>query len=195
MNQLTTPRDTTTPATEAQISQALALLSTSLPYRDEGDGELRTRAYLSALHGVTRYGLSLATQAALKGEHGSKFFPSTAEMRGLYDTAMRPVHEQQKAERRAAADAHERETYQWAINAPRASTDQITQRFRDDNRRSERVLEDTPLGRSIAKARTALLGRQIIAEGVSMEGFKRGAKEHQWGEGASYSPLLKTVYR
>ncbi|MFP1634100.1 hypothetical protein ACLB6G_20410 [Zhengella sp. ZM62] len=170
-------------------------MSTSLPYRAGSDGELRTSAYLAALHGVTRYGLSQATQAALKGGHGSKFFPSTAELRHLYEAAMRPVFEQRKAEARAASDRHERETYQRALNAPRSTTDEIKQRFRDDNRRAERILEGTPIGRSINRARTSLQGREIIAEGVSLDDFKRGAKNHQWGEGAAYSPLLQTVYR
>ena len=175
--------------------QALALLSTSLPYRDEADGDLRMMAYLAALNGCSRYGLKMATQAALRGEHGSRFFPSTAEMRWLYDAAMRPVHEQQKAEKRAASDRHEREVYQRSIDAPRMDVEAVAERIRTDQRYAERVLYGTPVGRSIERARADLDGRQIIADRVSLDEFKRGAANRQWGEGARYSPLLQTVFR
>jgi hypothetical protein len=82
-----------------QIDQALALMG-SLQTRggDEVSAEVNRKAYHVTLSGVTRYGLNLATQAALRGDHGSKFYPNPAELRGLYDAAMQPVHMQQKRE-------------------------------------------------------------------------------------------------
>lgn len=195
MNQITTPRDTTTRATEEQVLQALALLSTSLPYRDGADGDLRTQAYIAAMQGVTRYGLNIATQAALRGEHGSRFFPSSAELRGLYEAAMRPVIEQRRVEARAYQAQQEREIYQRSISAPRASVDEITARIRADNRIAERVLDGTPVGRRMTRAMAMIEGREIIATGVTMEDFKRGAVQGEWGGQAVYSPLLQVVYR
>lgn len=195
MNQISQTRDTTTPATAEQIGQALELLSTSLPYRDAGDGRLRMQAYMATLQGATRYGLNIATQAALRGEHGSRFFPSSAELRGLYDAAMRPVLEQRKAEARAYEAQQERDVYQRSINAPRASVDEITARIRADNRIAERVLDGTPVGRRMARAMAMIEDREIIAHGVTLEDFKRGALQSEWGEHAVYSPLLQVVYR
>lgn len=195
MNQISQTRDTTTPATAEQIGQALELLSTSLPYRDGGDGQLRMRAYMAAMQGATRYGLSIATQAALRGEHGSRFFPSSAELRALYDAAMRPVLEQRRTEARAYEAQQERDVYQRSINAPRASVDEITARIRADNRIAERVLDGTPVGRRMARAMAMIEDREIIAHGVTMEDFKRGAVNGEWGGKAVYSPLLQVVYR
>ena len=195
MNQISQTRDTTTPATAEQIGQALELLSTSLPYRDAGDGQLRAQAYIAALNGVTRYGLNIATQAALRGDHGSRFFPSSAELRGLYDAAMRPVIEQRRAEARAYQAQQERDVYQRSINAPRMPVDEITARIRADNRIAERVLEGTPVGRRMARAMAVIEDREIVATGVTMEDFKRGSINGEWGGQAVYSPLLQVVYR
>lgn len=107
MNQITAPRDTTTKATDQQVSQALLLL-TSLPYRKAEDGKVRTDAYLIALDGVTRYALNLATQAILRGELGHGFYPSPAEYRQQCERVMEPVYRQQRDERLRQAQMAER---------------------------------------------------------------------------------------
>lgn len=120
MNEITAQgRDTSTPATPEQITQALALL-TSLPRRrdDESTGRLNLEAYRIALKGVTRYGLNLATQAALKGEHGNGFFPSPAELRRLYEAGMKPVHEYAEKARRLAAQAAENARFARKVEEP-----------------------------------------------------------------------------
>ena len=189
MNKIIIAQDTELTATAEEIGQAMELLSTSLPYREAGSGELRTMAYLSALSGVTRYGLSKATQAALKGEHGSTFYPSTAEFLALYKAAMQPVADQKAAERKAADEARQIAER----NAPKPEPfDAGTIRGRSwSNSEIARVLYGTPAGRRYERAKTDMRGCTVIKEGVTLQEFKGNG----WGEGARYSPLLETVFR
>ncbi len=73
----------------------------SLPTKggDEEGAGLSLEAYHIAMAGATRYGLNLATKAALRGEHGHTFYPSPAELLQLYQAAMRPIDERQRRER------------------------------------------------------------------------------------------------
>lgn len=117
-HQITKPRDTSTPASREQISQALTLL-TSLPRRPSDDerGKLNLEAYHTALAGVTRYALNLATQTILRGELGHGFYPSPAEYRQACERAMEPIYRQERAYRqwqqqqadRRASEAFERQ--------------------------------------------------------------------------------------
>lgn len=117
-HQITKPRDTSTPASREQISQALELLN-SLPRKASGDsdGSRRLEAYHTALAGVTRYALNIATQTILRGELGHGFYPSPAEYRQACDRAMEPIYRQERAYRqwqqqqadRKASEAFERQ--------------------------------------------------------------------------------------
>lgn len=75
---------TKTPWTSAHLDRALALMS-SLPsrHREADDAEIVIAGYAIGLEGVTAYGLTEATKAALRGEHGSAFLPSPPELRAL----------------------------------------------------------------------------------------------------------------
>lgn len=98
--------------------QALASLA-GLPSRQSDDVVLEQRMYFVALEGVTRYGLSEAVKAVMRGKLGHTFFPSPVELRLLCDQAMRPhreyarrirLTEHQMAERRRERAFQERKT-------------------------------------------------------------------------------------
>ena len=86
MNQVTKSQDVWKPATEADKISALAALG-SLPSR-QTSGALDKAAYYLALDGVTRFGLSEAVKAILRGRLGHAFFPSPPELRMQCDKAM-----------------------------------------------------------------------------------------------------------
>lgn len=75
------------PATETEKIQALVTLS-GLPSRATTAGELDNAAFMTALEGVTRHGLSEAVKAILKGALGHAFLPSPPELRIQCDKAM-----------------------------------------------------------------------------------------------------------
>lgn len=59
-----------------------------LPARKALSEEIEDATYAIVMDGMTAHGLEEAVRAALKGEHGSTFFPSPPELRALYDKAM-----------------------------------------------------------------------------------------------------------
>ena len=75
------------PATEADRAAALVSLA-ALPSRQTSSEKLDRAAYHIALDGVTRYGLTVAVQAILRGALGHAFFPSPPELRMQCDQAM-----------------------------------------------------------------------------------------------------------
>lgn len=74
-------------ATEMDKTAALASLA-SLPSRATSSAELSKAGYYVALENVTRYGLSEAVKAILKGSLKHAFFPSPPELRLQCDKAM-----------------------------------------------------------------------------------------------------------
>lgn len=81
--------DTTTPATQKQVLQALASLA-GLPSRLADDVALDQAMYFVALEGVTRYALSEAIKGVMRNRLGHTFFPSPIELRRLCDDAQQP---------------------------------------------------------------------------------------------------------
>ena len=59
-----------------------------LPARKALSEEIEDATYSIVMEGMTAHGLEEAVRAALRGEHGSTFFPSPPELRVLYDKAM-----------------------------------------------------------------------------------------------------------
>lgn len=87
MNLPTQHRDVWKPATDGDKLRALAMLGT-LPSRKALSGEVEDAAYAIVMDGMTAHGLEEAVRAALRGEHGSTFFPSPPELKSLHDKAM-----------------------------------------------------------------------------------------------------------
>ena len=75
------------PATEKEKIQALVTLS-ALPSRATTAGDLDNAAFMTALDGVTRYGLVEGVKAILRGSLGHAFLPSPPELRLECDKAM-----------------------------------------------------------------------------------------------------------
>jgi hypothetical protein len=59
-----------------------------LPARKALSEEIEDATYSIVMEGMTAHGLEEAVRAALRGEHGSTFFPSPPELSVLYDKAM-----------------------------------------------------------------------------------------------------------
>jgi hypothetical protein len=59
-----------------------------LPARKALSEEIEDATYAIVMDGMTAHGLEEAVRAALRGEHGSTFFPSPPELKHLYDKAM-----------------------------------------------------------------------------------------------------------
>lgn len=78
-----------------------------LPSRATTAGELDNAAFMMALEGVTRYGLSEAVKAILRGSLGHAFLPSPPELRIECDKAME--HHVFMRERIARQEQMERE--------------------------------------------------------------------------------------
>lgn len=74
-------------ASETEKIQALVTLS-GLPSRETTAGELDNAAFMTALEGVTRHGLSEAVKFILRGALGHAFLPSPPELRLQCDKAM-----------------------------------------------------------------------------------------------------------
>lgn len=89
-------QDVWKPATEVEKIQALVTLS-GLPSRETTAGEIDNAAFMMALDGVTRYGLSEAVRFILRGALGHAFLPSPPELRIQCDKAME--HHKQMRER------------------------------------------------------------------------------------------------
>lgn len=79
----------------------------SLPSRKALSGEVEDAAYAIVMEGMTAYGLESAVKAALRGEHGSEFFPHPPQLKALYDKAME-WHERER-QRIARQERMERE--------------------------------------------------------------------------------------
>jgi hypothetical protein len=62
----------------------------ALPARESVNQQIEKTSYYIALEGVTRFGLSEAVRAILKGALGHAFFPSPPELRMQCDGAMEP---------------------------------------------------------------------------------------------------------
>jgi hypothetical protein len=75
--------------------QALASLA-GLPSRQADDAELDQQMYFVALAGVTRYALSEAVTAVIRGALGHTFFPTAIELRQQCDVAMEPHYREQR---------------------------------------------------------------------------------------------------
>jgi hypothetical protein len=80
-------QDVWKPATEVEKIQALVTLS-GLPSRETTAGEIDNAAFMMALDGVTRYGLSEAVRFILRGALDHAFLPSPPELRIQCDKAM-----------------------------------------------------------------------------------------------------------
>ena len=89
-------QDVWKPATEIEKIQALVTIS-GLPSRETTAGEIDNAAFMMALDGVTRYGLSEAVKFILRGALGHAFLPSPPELRMQCDRAME--HHKQMRER------------------------------------------------------------------------------------------------
>lgn len=87
MNMLAHQIDAWAKATDQDKIKALASLN-SLPSRQTDTVEVSEAGYFVALEGVTRYGLTEAVRAILKGALGHAFFPSPPELRMQCDKAM-----------------------------------------------------------------------------------------------------------
>lgn len=107
------PLDVWTKATEDHILQALITLG-SLPTRQSDTADIDRSAYHIALSDVTRYGLSEAVKAILRGRLGHTFFPSPVELRQQCDKAMEPHIRQ--AERVRVRETQEQVRTQYARN-------------------------------------------------------------------------------
>lgn len=86
-------------ATDSDKLEALALMN-GLPSRkalSEKSAEVIDASYFIALEGVTRYGLSEAIKAILRGSLNHAFFPSPPELRLQCDKAME--HHEHMAEK------------------------------------------------------------------------------------------------
>jgi hypothetical protein len=59
-----------------------------LPARKALSEEIEDATYAIVMEGMTAHGLEEAVRAALRGEHGSAFFPNPPELRALYTKAM-----------------------------------------------------------------------------------------------------------
>lgn len=95
--------------------QALALLA-GMPSRPTDEPELEREAYFIALEGATRWSLTEAVKAALRGKLGHAFLPSPPELRRLCNEAMQP-HEEQR-ERILRRERQEREAAQFPDRVP-----------------------------------------------------------------------------
>jgi hypothetical protein len=134
-----------------------------LPSRETTAGEIDNAAFMMALEGVTRHGLSEAVRFILRGALGHAFLPSPPELRIQCDKAME--HHKQMRERIARQEriASEREP-----DIPPRTADEIARqkermaRFYEasgyeDGRKiaQERVTLDPALVAQIADAPTA----------------------------------------
>lgn len=86
-------------ATDQDKLKALASLN-SLPSRQTDTVEISEAGYFVALDGVTRYGLTEAVRAILKGGLNHAFFPSPPELRMQCDKAMEWPERQRERELR-----------------------------------------------------------------------------------------------
>jgi hypothetical protein len=80
-------RNVWSPASDGDKLKAMAMLG-PLPARKALSEEIEDATYAIVMEDMTSHGLEAAVRAALKGEHGSTFFPSPPELRKLYDKAM-----------------------------------------------------------------------------------------------------------
>ena len=131
MTNLPTPQtDVWTPATEMDRTGALAALST-LPAR--ASSRLDRVAYHVALEGVTRWGLTEAVKAILRGALGHAFFPSPPELRVQCDKAMwwheREAEKIRRRERENADWARQRGDWRPPTEAEKARARETYARF------------------------------------------------------------------
>lgn len=81
-----------------------------LPSRETTAGELDNAAFMMALEGVTRHGLSEAVKFILRGSLGHAFLPSPPELRIECDKAMEwHVRERERIARREQQERGRRE--------------------------------------------------------------------------------------
>lgn len=101
-----------------------------LPSRETSAGELDNQAFLIALDGVTRHGLSEAVKFILKGALGHPFMPSPPELRMQCDKAMK-WHEDEAAKirRREQAMAERPPVRVPPTDEQKARVRQVMQRF------------------------------------------------------------------
>lgn len=107
MNSLTNQIDVWAKATDQDKLKALASLN-SLPSRQTDTVEISEAGYFVAMEGVTRYGLTEAVRAILKGALGHAFFPSPPELRIQCDKAMEWPERQREREHREERYIRER---------------------------------------------------------------------------------------
>lgn len=94
----------------------MALLA-SLPSRQADDAALDREAFFIALDGVSRYALSEASKAILRGGLPHGFFPSPVELRQQCDKAMKAHHDEAERIRRREETFRERREYERAVAA------------------------------------------------------------------------------
>lgn len=91
----------------------------------QASGELDRAAYYVALDGVTRYGLSEAVMAIIRGALGHAFFPSPPELRIECDKAMEwPERQAERARRQERYMQERRENNVITQRSPEAITRQ-----------------------------------------------------------------------
>lgn len=96
-------------ASETEKIQALVTLS-GLPSRETTAGELDNAAFMMALEGVTRHGLSEAVKFILRGSLGHAFLPSPPELRIECDKAMEwHARERERVARREQMERERRQ--------------------------------------------------------------------------------------
>lgn len=127
--------------------QALASLA-GLPSRQADDEGIDKAMYFVALSGVTRYALSEAVKAIIRGGLGHTFFPSPVELRQQCDKAQRPhdeyarrvvMTEAQMRERQREAEFQARKTPE-----ARARVSAAYERFCKDHAASKPKSDATP---------------------------------------------------
>lgn len=100
--EITDRPDYLTKATQAQIKQALASLSTLRTAKTEA-AEFDQASYLVALDGVSAWCLRASIKSILQGGIGHGWYPSPPEWRIHCDKLMKPITEQLTRERREEA--------------------------------------------------------------------------------------------
>lgn len=101
--------------------QALTSLAV-LPSRQAEDADLDRAMYNVALEGVSRYGLSQAVTAIIRGALGHTFFPSPVELRQQCELAEAPIRRQAEREAQRREWARENATFEQtrALRTPEA---------------------------------------------------------------------------
>jgi predicted dehydrogenase len=139
-------RNVWSPATDGDKLKAMAMLS-PLPARKTLSAEIEDATYAIVMEDMTAYGLEQAVRAAIRGEHGSTFFPSPPDLRELYDKAMEYHERMRERIARQEQIAREREP-----DIPPRMTDEIA-RHKALMAKFYEAYED---GRKIAQERVTL---------------------------------------